>query len=169
MTFASVIRDWNPGHLFMSPWYWSCFLAWTAAQLIKLVRAAVRTRPVDFEYLVSTGGMPSAHSAMVMGLATSIGLTEGFGSPLAMLAVGFAAITTFDAATVRRAAGEQAKVLNRIVGDLVKHHQLPTGKRLRELLGHTRTEVLWGMVLGIAVAVAVCCLWPAAEPPVPCQ
>ena len=159
MTLASVIADWNPGTLFLHPWFWSSFLGWTVAQTIKLVRAAVKTHAVDFEYLVSTGGMPSAHSAMVMGLATSIGLTEGFGSPVAMLAVGFAAVTTFDAATVRRAAGEQAKVLNRIALELVRAHHLPTVSHLKELLGHTRKEVLWGMVTGVLVAIAVCRLW----------
>jgi len=159
MALASVIADWNPGNLFLHPWFWSSFLGWTVAQTIKLVRAAVKTRSIDFEYLVSTGGMPSAHSAMVMGLATSIGLTEGFGTPVAMLAVGFAAVTTFDAATVRHAAGEQAKVLNRIVGDLVKAHHFPTVAHLKELLGHTRKEVLWGMATGVLVAVAVCHFW----------
>ena len=88
MLFANVIRDFNPGNYFLHPWFWSAFLAWITAQTIKIVRSAVKTRSVDFEYLVSTGGMPSAHSAMVTGLATSIGLTEGFGSPIAMLALG---------------------------------------------------------------------------------
>jgi len=160
--FLQIITDWNPGNYFLHPWFWSSFLAWITAQAIKLTRAAFKTKRVDFEYLVSTGGMPSAHSAMVVGLAVSVGLTEGFGSPLAMLAAAFAAITMFDAATVRRAAGEQAKVLNRIVADLVQRHHLPTRNALRELLGHTRREVLWGMVVGVCVAVAVCALWPVS-------
>ncbi len=159
MSFANVIRDFNLGHVFLHPWFWSSFLGWTLAQTIKLVRAAVSTGRIDFEYLVSTGGMPSAHSAMVAGLATAIGLTEGFGSPLAMMALGFAAVTTFDAATVRRAAGEQAKVLNRIVNNLVSEHHIPSMATLKELLGHTRMEVLWGMVTGVFVAIAVCAMW----------
>ena len=161
MLFANVIRDFNPGNYFLHPWFWSAFLAWITAQTIKIVRSAVKTRSVDFEYLVSTGGMPSAHSAMVTGLATSIGLTEGFGSPIAMLALGFTAVTTFHAATVRHAAGEQAKVLNRIMKNLVTSHQFPSVTHLKELLGHTRKEVCWGMVTGVCVALAVCSLWPA--------
>lgn len=159
MLFANIIRDWNIGNCLMHPWFWAAFLSWSVAQTVKLVRAAVKQRTVDFEYLVSTGGMPSAHSAMVTGLAASIGLTEGFGTPLAMLAIGFASVTMFDAATVRRAAGEQAKVVNRIVKEWRQVHQFPTVAHLKELLGHTRTEVFWGMVTGIAVAVAVCRLW----------
>lgn len=159
MFFANVIRDFNLGHVFLHPWFWSSFIGWTLAQTIKLVRAAIGTGRIDFEYLVSTGGMPSAHSAMVAGLATAIGLTEGFDSPLAMMALGFAAVTTFDAATVRRAAGEQAKVLNRIVNNLVTEHHIPSMATLKELLGHTRMEVLWGMATGVAVAIAVCAIW----------
>ncbi len=158
MCFANMINDWNIGHFFTHPWFWSSFLGWCTAQFIKLARAYRKTKDVDFGYLLSTGGMPSAHSAMVMGLATSIGLTEGFGSPIAMLAAGFAAITTFDAATVRRAAGEQAKVLNRIVHEITELKFQP--KRLKELLGHSPKEVLWGMFTGIVVAVVVCYFWP---------
>lgn len=154
---ANTVNDWNLGHMFLHPWFWSSFLGWTVAQTIKLVRSAIRTRSIDFEYLVSTGGMPSAHSAMVMGLATSIGLTEGFGSPITMLAFGFAAVTTFDAATVRRAAGEQAKVLNQMVRELRELKFKP--HHLKELLGHSRTEVIWGMVTGVCTAIAVCRLW----------
>ena len=156
---ADTIRDFNVGHVFMHPWFWSSFLAWTLAQSIKLVRSALKTRRIDFEYLVSTGGMPSAHSAMVMGLATSIGLTEGFGTPVAMLALGFAAITMFDAAVVRRASGEQAKVLNRMVREIVELHKF-NAVHLKELVGHSRKEVFAGMVTGILVALAVCFLWP---------
>lgn len=157
--FANAIVDWNPFHFFCYPWFWSSFLGWMTAQTIKLVRAAIKTRSVDFEYLVSTGGMPSAHSAMAAGLVTSVGLTEGFGTPIAMLALGFASVTMFDAATVRKAAGEQAKVLNRIVRDLVQSRHLPSRIHLKELLGHSRTEVLWGMATGICVATLVCYVW----------
>lgn len=159
LPFGSVIQDSNFGHLFLHPWFWSSFLAWMMAQMIKLVRSAFKTHRVDFEYLVSTGGMPSAHSAMVMGLATSIGITEGFGTPVAMLAVGFAAITMFDAAVVRRASGEQAKVLNKMVREIVEFHKF-NAVHLKELVGHSRKEVFAGLVTGILVALAVCWLWP---------
>ena len=159
MFFANAIRDWNIGHYFMHPWFWSAFLSWIIAQCIKMVLAAAKKRTIDLEYLVSTGGMPSAHTSMVIGLTTSIGLTEGFGSPIAMVALGFASVTMFDAATVRRAAGEQAKVINRIVKEWRQEHQLPSVAHLKELLGHTRTEVFSGMITGIITAVVVCRLW----------
>lgn len=155
-----MIADFNPLHLFMTPWYWSSFIGWTLAQVIKMTTGFVKTGQIDFRYLLSTGGMPSAHSAMVCGLSTSIGLTEGFDSPIAMLAAGFAAITMFDAAGVRRAAGHQAKIMNLMIQELFKAHKL-RHTHLKELLGHTRKEVFAGMLVGIAVAVATVCLWPS--------
>ncbi len=141
------------------PWLWSSFAAWTIAQSVKMTTGLIKTGKIDFHYLLSTGGMPSAHSAMVCALCTSIGLTEGFDSPIAMLASGFAAITMFDAAVVRRAAGHQATILNLMMDELFKHHTL-SQTRLKELLGHTRNEVFVGMALGIATAFAVVHLWP---------
>lgn len=118
----------------------------------------IKTGRVDFRYLLSTGGMPSAHSAMVCGLCTSIGLTEGFDAPLTMLAAGFAAITMFDAAGVRRAAGHQAKILNLMIEELFKQHKL-RHTHLKELLGHTQKEVFAGMIVGIALAWALTACW----------
>ena len=154
-----MIVDFNPARLMTTPWFWSSFIGWTLAQLIKMTTGLVKTGHIDFQYLLSTGGMPSAHSAMVCGLCTSIGLTEGFDAPISMLAAGFAAITMFDAASVRRAAGHQARVLNQMIDELFKQHKLKQ-TRLKELLGHTRKEVFVGMALGIAVAVIVVHLWP---------
>ena len=146
--------DLNPLTLFTTPWFWSAFLSWTTAQIIKMTVGFIKTNQFDFRYLLSTGGMPSAHSAMMCGLSTAIGLTEGFNTPIAMLAAGFAAITMFDAAVVRRAAGIQAKIMNQMIQELFKQHKL-SQTRLKELLGHTRTEVLAGLFVGIAMAMAV--------------
>ena len=153
-----MINDPNPFRLLMMPWFWSSFIGWTVAQSIKMSTVLIKTKKFDFRYLFSTGGMPSAHSAMVCGLCTAIGLTEGFDSPVAMLASGFAAITMFDAAVVRRAAGLQASILNQIIEELFKHHTL-SQTRLKELLGHTRSEVFAGMAIGIATAFTVVHLW----------
>ena len=144
--------------IFLKPWFWCGFGGWVVASLIKMILAAKKTHEVDFTYLVATGGMPSSHSATVCGLAWGIGLTEGFGTPVATLAVAFAIVTMFDAATVRRAAGEHAKVLNAIIRDL-KELKFKPQQRFKELLGHTRKEVLWGMVTGILWATMVCAIW----------
>lgn len=144
--------------LFKTQWFWCGCGGWIVASFIKMVIAAWKTHEFDFVYLVSTGGMPSSHSATVTGLAFGIGYTEGFGTPLATLAFAFAIITMFDAATVRQAAGEHAKVLNAIVRD-IKELRFKPAQRFKELLGHTQSEVIWGMIVGIAWATLVCALW----------
>ena len=157
MTFAAI-EHWAFWELFLCKWFWCGCGGWIVASLIKMAIAAWKTREFDFVYLFSTGGMPSSHSACVSGLAFGIGYTQGFGTPLATLACAFAVITMFDATTVRRAAGEHAKVLNAIVRDL-KELKFKPAARFKELLGHTRKEVLWGMATGIVWATLVCWLW----------
>ena len=149
----------NPIHLFATPWFWSAFGAWMLAQIVKMLNAFIRTRRLDFHYFVSTGGMPSAHSAMVCALATSIGITDGFDHAVTMLAAAFASITMFDAAVVRRAAGHQAKILNQMLDEMFAHRRV-SEKRLKELLGHTRLEVFVGMLVGILCATIICSWWP---------
>ena len=112
------------------------------------------TRRLDFRYMVSTGGMPSAHSATVSGMATSVGLGLGFDSAVFAVAFCLALIVMFDASTVRRAAGQQAKLLNEMVDELLTEHRLSEIK-LKELLGHTRLEVFMGMITGILVGMKV--------------
>ncbi len=140
------------GELFRSVTFWSAFFAWMAAGLLKTLGNLCRTRRIDFQYLTSLGGMPSAHSAMVSALATSAGLNEGFGSTVFVVAFAYAIVVMFDASTVRRATGQQARLLNQIVDELFKEHHL-SEQKLLELLGHTRMEVLAGMLVGVIIAV----------------
>ncbi len=144
--------DWSP--LLQNTSIWSGLVAWGTAQAIKMTLAWRKTHEFDFRYFISTGGMPSAHSAAVCGMATSVGIRAGPGSPLFAVALTFAVIVMFDAQSVRRAAGQQARLLNQIVAELFKQHHLSTHK-LAELLGHTRLEVFFGLLLGIAVALGI--------------
>jgi uncharacterized protein len=144
----------NPLDLFRNPTFWSAFLGWMAAQSAKMAINLGRTKRIDFTYLVSLGGMPSAHSAMVSALALSTALNAGFGSQAFAVALALAIVVMFDASTVRRASGLQARLLNQILDELFKEHHLSQSK-LKELLGHTRTEVFVGMLLGLAVALGV--------------
>ena len=157
-TCIAAISHWDFWAVFASKWFWCGLGGWIVASLVKMAISAWKTHELDFEYLVSTGGMPSSHSATVSAIAFGIGYTEGFQTPIATLAVAFAIVTMFDAATVRRAAGEHAKVLNAIVRD-IKELKFKPKERFRELLGHTRKEVFWGMATGIAWATLVCAVW----------
>lgn len=131
---------------------WSALSAWLVAQGCKMLICLVKDHKLDFSYLVSTGGMPSAHTAMSCALATSIGLRTGFGSPIFAVAFAFAVVVMFDAQNVRMAAGEQARLLNQIVSEFFAEHRLSENK-MRELLGHTRLEVFFGLLTGILVAI----------------
>ena len=126
-------------------------LAWAIAQGLKVLIYYVRHRKINFRLFVGTGGMPSSHSAFVSCMAATIGLETGWKSPVFLLALGLAVIIMSDAAGVRRAAGQQAKILNEIMDDLYSSKPVPPQK-LRELLGHTPIQVFVGAFLGITVA-----------------
>ncbi|VEP17844.1 Uncharacterized membrane protein YuiD [Hyella patelloides LEGE 07179] len=127
-------------------------LACFAAQGLKLIIEIIRDRKFNFRYLVTTGGMPSAHSALVGALATGIGLSMGWSSPDFALACLFAVIVMYDAAGVRQAAGKQAKLLNQITEELFQEGHNFNEEKLKELLGHTPFQVLVGLILGIMVS-----------------
>ncbi len=109
---------------------------------------------INFRLFVGMGGMPSSHSAFVCGLATEIGLDTHWDSPAFWLSVGMALIVMTDAAGVRRAAGQQAKILNQMMEDLEESRPIPQQK-LKELLGHTPKQVIAGAALGIGIALAL--------------
>jgi len=125
-------------------------VAWAIAQAAKVTLRSVRERRLNLRVLAETGGMPSSHSAIVMGLTTAIGKYSGPTSAAFAIALIFTFVVMYDAAGLRRAAGRQAEVLNRLVEDLV-HMRGVQEARLRELLGHTPTEVLVGAVIGFVV------------------
>lgn len=119
------------------------------AQLIKFIIFTIKSKKINFKIFTTTGGMPSSHSAGVMGLSTSVGLIRGFDSIVFAIALGYALITMYDAAGVRRAAGKTAACLNRMMEDFYKHDVQAIGGKLKELLGHTPLEVIMGAIFGI--------------------
>ena len=127
--------------------------AWMLPQLVKLLVALVQGKGLDLSFFVSSGGMPSAHSAMVCALATAIAIKDGFGSAYFAIAVILALVVTYDAAGVRQSVGHQSVVLNRIILELKrKEPMIKIEADLRELMGHTPFEVYIGAALGIGVA-----------------
>ena len=124
-------------------------VAWTIAQTAKVIIYSVREHRLNLRVLAVTGGMPSSHSAIVMGMTTAVGKYAGINSPQFAIALIFSFVVMYDAAGLRRAAGRQAAILNRLVEDLVNMRGVQEAK-LRELLGHTPVEVLAGAVLGVA-------------------
>ena len=125
----------------------ACFFA----QGLKVIVDVIVHHKFNFRVFVSTGGMPSAHSALVGALATAIGQTIGWSSPEFAIACLFAVIVMYDAAGVRQAAGKQARILNQIMDEFLSHEDL-NEERLKELLGHTPFQVFVGLALGITVS-----------------
>jgi acid phosphatase family membrane protein YuiD len=123
-------------------------VAWAIAQAAKVILTSMRQRRLNLRVLAETGGMPSSHAAIVMGMTTAVGKYAGVSSAAFAIALIFSFVVMYDAAGLRRAAGRQAAILNRLVEDLV-HMRGMQEQRLRELLGHTPVEVLVGALLGI--------------------
>ncbi|AFZ53426.1 divergent PAP2 family protein [Cyanobacterium aponinum UTEX 3222] len=138
-----VLRDIFSNKLLVIPLL-ACFLA----QIIKVSVDTIANQKFSFRYIVSTGGMPSAHSALVGALATGTGQILGWSSPEFAIATIFAVIVMYDAAGVRQAAGKQARILNQIMDEFLRHEDF-NEERLKELLGHTPFQVLVGLLLGI--------------------
>lgn len=131
--------------------------SWFEAQVLKFIIHSVVNRKIDFSRLVGDGGMPSGHSATVASLAASIGIVNGFGSSLFAIAAIFAIIVCHDAAGVRLETGKQSTVLNEMRNalNILTSNKLPDVK-LKEFVGHTHSQVVVGVILGIINAIFIC-------------
>ena len=127
--------------------------AWALAQLIKVFIVLAKEKRLDLRYLVTSGGMPSAHSSTVCALATAVALIQGLDSVAFGITAILAILVMYDAAGVRRAVSRQSTVLNRIVKEImVKRPRDEVEHDLRELIGHTPFQVIAGGILGVALA-----------------
>ena len=118
------------------------------AQVIKFFIFTINAKKFNFKRILGAGGMPSSHSAVVTSLATLIGKNIGVGTPMFAMALIFAFVVMYDAAGVRRAAGKQARLLNKIV-ETPGLSGLEVSERLVEVLGHTPLQVVVGAVIGV--------------------
>ena len=144
------MEDFWVGAFIRSRVLWITLLAWIISQGTKIILGVISKRKFNFYWILSTGGMPSSHSAGVVALAVCIGKQEGFSSALFALACIFALVTMFDAQTWRRSVGVQARILNKIMDDVQAHKKIGDN-RLKELVGHTPIEVFVGALIGIIV------------------
>ncbi len=127
--------------------------AWALAQLAKTFVAFFQGKGLRLQYLFGSGGMPSAHSAFVTALATSVAMIQGVGSVAFAISTILALVVMYDAAGVRQSVSRQSTVLNHIVKELRLGRRVTELERdLRELIGHTPFQVFAGAALGIAVS-----------------
>ncbi|XAR67438.1 hypothetical protein NMG60_11002202 [Bertholletia excelsa] len=130
----------------------SAFLACAVAQFLKPFTTWIKDKKWDSKRMISSGGMPSSHSATVTALVAAIGLQEGTGGSAFAIAVVLACVVMYDATGVRLHAGRQAELLNQIVCELPPEHPVSSVKPLRDSLGHTPLQVVAGALLGCIVA-----------------
>lgn len=123
---------------------------WFCIQVFKVIWDLVATHKFNFKRILGAGGMPSSHSAVVTSIATMIGKTQGIDSPIFALAMFFAFVVMYDAAGVRRAAGKQAKLLNKLV-ETPGLSNIQVQEKLVEVLGHTPMQVIVGAAIGVTV------------------
>ena len=128
------------------------FLLWFGIQTFKVIYDLVTTKKFNFKRIMGAGGMPSSHSAVVVGLSTLIGKYEGVNSAIFALSFIVAFVVMYDAAGVRRAAGKQARLLNKII-DTPGLTGVEVSERLVEVLGHTPVEVFVGALIGFIVGI----------------
>jgi hypothetical protein len=133
--------------------------AWFLAQVIKIPLDFLYTRRWNWALLLSVGGMPSSHSALLTSATLAAGLYYGFDSPIFALGLAITMVVTYDAAGVRRQAGIHAQRINVLFDALLRGHMFDQNE-LREVLGHTPLEVTGGVLLGIVVATLMWLLWP---------
>nr|WP_276020593.1 divergent PAP2 family protein [Acetivibrio straminisolvens] len=124
-------------------------IAWFIAQFLKVINVIVVERKLDFTRFVGSGGMPSSHSSFIVSLATVVGKMKGLGSVEFGISAAVAAIVMYDAAGVRRAAGKQAKVLNKLIFSQKEEDRQNFDENLKELIGHSPFEVFIGAMLGM--------------------
>ena len=127
-------------------------ILWFAIQSFKLFYDLVTTKKFNFKRIIGAGGMPSSHSAVVVSLATLIGKYQGVDTPIFAVSIIFAFIVMYDACGVRRAAGKQAALLNKLV-ETPGLTSVQVSENLVEVLGHTPIQVFVGALLGVIAGV----------------
>ncbi len=136
--------------LFSSFTFLAVTASWFLAQSIKLVMYRFSEGKWNIWHFFEAGGMPSAHSAAVTALTLGVAFELGTRNPLFTACLVFALIVMYDATGVRRAAGKQAEILNKIVDDIYSVGKVKVEK-LKEILGHDPVEVMAGGSLALVV------------------
>lgn len=139
--------------LFTNYWLLSAMSGWILAQIIKVFTGVFKLQSFSVRALLfGTGGMPSSHSAAVMGLCTACAVTEGFASPIFAVTVLLAIVVMIDATGVRQETGKQSRALNQILEELFSDTPDRIEMHFKELIGHTPLQVFFGALTGVGTA-----------------
>jgi acid phosphatase family membrane protein YuiD len=133
-------------------------IAWFLAQFLKVPIQYILTHRVNWGLWLSSGGMPSSHSALMSSVTFAIGMFYGFEDPVFALAVAVSMVVIYDAAGVRREAGRHAEKLNILINEFFSGQPI-SDKQLKEVIGHTPAQVLAGILLGVGIVMLFYWAW----------
>ncbi len=148
----------NPLEIFQNPVFLSSIISWALAQLLKVPMEYFHTKKINWTLLLSSGGMPSSHSALMVGALYGSGLFIGFDSAVFAVTFAITMIVIYDATGIRRQAGLHAEKINILLHELLRG-RFDAEKKLREVLGHTPLEAVGGTFLGLIVTQILWFLW----------
>lgn len=155
---AKLMADYSFSGISQNKIFLITLTVWAITQCLKVLFGIINEKRFNFKWFIGTGGMPSSHAAGAVALATTCGMHSGFDSVIFAISGVFALVTMFDAQGVRRATGQQAEILNRILDDIYWKGEVTTN-RLKELVGHTPVQVLAGGFLGFCLAIWLYSIW----------
>lgn len=151
-----LVQQFRNMHILSSLWenhaLWGALLSFALAQFLKFVLVWIKGGKADYKRIFGAGGMPSSHSAAITGLTVGVMIDHGVGSTMFALCFVMTVIICYDASGVRRAAGEHARLLNKLLRHSMEVQDKIAEKELKELIGHTKIEVLAGVLLGLFVS-----------------
>lgn len=120
------------------------------SQFTKFVIFTIKSGGIRWNYIMTHGHMPSAHSALAASLVTTIGLSEGIETGEFAIAVVLGLIILDDAVRIRMYLGDQGRFLNMLTQTLnLDPSQYP---RLKEHVGHRVSEVICGVLFGFSLS-----------------
>ena len=130
-------------------------VGWALAQLLKPIMHYFIAKEFKASLIVSSGGLPSSHSAAICALTLAVGIVNNFHSTLFCVTVVIASIICYDAANVRYYAGQNISLTKRLITDLKTVFALNLKdpiyeKKMKEVLGHTYFEVFAGIITGFS-------------------
>ena len=120
-------------------------------QLLKFIIEGIKNKDFSLRRLLNgSGGMPSSHTALCTSLLTMFALNEGIDTPYFAIMLVITLVVAYDGMNVRLETGKQAKTINVLVDSIFEKSDFET---LKEELGHRPKEVLFGLLLGLSVAI----------------
>lgn len=135
----------------------SAIVANLCAQILKPFFFYMRTGEFDWDLITESGGFPSSHTSLVVGLTFALGYISDFSSQYFFIAAVFSLTVIYDAANVRYYAGQNIKMTKQLIRDIEVLTSTTLDnpvyrEKVKEVLGHKWVEVIGGFLVGFITA-----------------